>query len=79
VGPTVGLDGHKTSSPSEFDPGPSSLSSVAIRTELPGPQILFISFPYSGTNFFIQKTCVNIASQSTTREQYLVIFSFTVQ
>ena len=38
VGPRAGLDGRKISSPPGFDPGPSSLLSVAIPTELPGPQ-----------------------------------------
>jgi len=37
VGPTANLDGQKISSPPGFDPGPSSLQSVAIPTELPGP------------------------------------------
>ena len=37
MGPRAGLDGRKISSPPGFDPGPSSLQSVAIPTELPGP------------------------------------------
>ena len=36
MGPRSGLDGQKTSSPPRFDPGPSSLYSIAIPTELPG-------------------------------------------
>jgi len=36
VGPRVGLDVRKIPSPPGFDPGPSSPSSVAIPTELPG-------------------------------------------
>jgi len=39
VGPRVGLDGRKISSPRGFDPGPSSPQSVAIPTEVPGPQM----------------------------------------
>ena len=39
VGPRAGLEGRKISSPPGFDPGPSSPQSVAIPTELPGPQI----------------------------------------
>ena len=39
MGPRAGLDGRKNSSPPGFDPGPSSPWSVAIPTELPGPQI----------------------------------------
>ena len=38
MGPRTGPDGQKISSPPEFDPGPSSPLSVAIPTELPGPQ-----------------------------------------
>jgi len=38
MGPRVGLDGRKISSPPEFDPGPSSPYTVALPTELPGPQ-----------------------------------------
>jgi len=38
MGPRAGLDGRKFSSPPGFDPGPSSPWSVAITTELPGPQ-----------------------------------------
>ena len=38
MGPRAGLDGRKISSPPGFDPGPSSPWSVAIPTELPGPQ-----------------------------------------
>jgi hypothetical protein len=37
VGPRAGLDWQKILSPPGFDFGPSSLSSVAILTELPGP------------------------------------------
>ena len=37
VGPRADLDGRKISSPLGFDPGPSSPQSVAIPTELPGP------------------------------------------
>jgi len=37
LGPRAGLDGKKISSPSGFDPGPSSPYLVAIPTELPGP------------------------------------------
>ena len=40
MGPRAGLDRRKTSSPPEFDPGPSSLYSVAIPTELPGPLLI---------------------------------------
>ena len=40
VGTRAGLDGRKISSPPGFDPGPSSPQSVAIPTELPGPQHL---------------------------------------
>jgi len=39
VGHKAGLDGRKISSPPGFDPGPSSLQSVAIPIELPGPQL----------------------------------------
>jgi hypothetical protein len=39
VGPRVGLDGRKISSPPGFDPVPSSPQSVTIPTELPGPQL----------------------------------------
>jgi hypothetical protein len=38
VGPRADLDGQKISSPPGFDTGPSSPKSVAIPTELPGPQ-----------------------------------------
>jgi len=38
VGPRTSLDGQKISSPTGFDPGPSSPQSVAILTELPGPR-----------------------------------------
>jgi len=38
VGPRVGPDRRKISSPLGLDPGPSSSYSVAIPTELPGPQ-----------------------------------------
>ena len=39
VGPRASLDGRKISSPSGFDPRASSPQSVAIPTELHGPQI----------------------------------------
>jgi len=39
VGPRTGRDGRKISSLPGFDPGPSSPQSVAIPTELPGPQL----------------------------------------
>ena len=38
MGPRAGLEGRKISSPPGFDPGPSSPTSVAIPTGLPGPQ-----------------------------------------
>ena len=41
MGPRAGLDGQKISSPPGFDPGTSSLWSVAIPTELPGPRSYF--------------------------------------
>jgi len=41
VGPRARLDGRKISSPPAFDPGPSRPQSVAIPTELPGPQIYY--------------------------------------
>ena len=37
MGPRADLDERKLSSPPGFDPGPSSLQSVTIPTELPGP------------------------------------------
>ena len=40
MGPRAGLDGRKISSPPGYNPGPSSPYSVAIPTELPGPQRL---------------------------------------
>jgi len=43
VGAGAGLDGRKISCPSGSDPGPSSLQSVAIPTELPGPLLLILS------------------------------------
>jgi len=46
VGPRAGLDGRKISSPPGFDPGPSSPSSIAIPTELPGPHRVIISDIY---------------------------------
>jgi len=39
-GPRTGLEGRKISSSPGFDPGPSSLYSVTIPTELPGPFML---------------------------------------
>ena len=39
VGSRAGLDGRKISSRPGLDPGPSSPQSVAIPTELPGPQL----------------------------------------
>ena len=39
MGPRADLDGRKILSPPGFDPGPPSPQSVAIPTELPGPQI----------------------------------------
>jgi len=38
VGPRAGLDGCKISSTPGFDPGSSNPQSVAIPTELPGPE-----------------------------------------
>jgi len=38
VDPSAGLDERKISSSTEFDPGPSSLKSVAEPTKLPGPR-----------------------------------------
>jgi len=48
VGPRAGLDGRKISSPPGFDPGPSSLLSVAIPTELPGPHTHIYIYIYTG-------------------------------
>ena len=42
VGGRAVPDGQKISSPPGFDPGPSSPLSVAILTELPGPQTLAV-------------------------------------
>ena len=42
MGSRAGLDGRKISSPPGFDPGPSSPYSVAIPTELPGPQLVHL-------------------------------------
>jgi len=39
MGPRAGLDGRKISSPSGFNPKPSSPWSVGIPTELPGPHL----------------------------------------
>ena len=39
MGPVAGLDGRKISPPPGFDPGLPSPYSVAIPTELPGPQV----------------------------------------
>ena len=47
VGPRASLDGLKSSSPPGFDPGPSSLQSVAIPTELPGPPVLLYLLFYT--------------------------------
>jgi len=52
VGPRAGLDGQKISSQQGFDHGSSSLQSVAIPTELPGPQCRRQS-----TNMKIAKKC----------------------
>jgi hypothetical protein len=43
VGPRVGLNGRKISSPPRLDPGPSSPYSVVIPTELPGPLFKLVS------------------------------------
>ena len=40
--PSVDLEGRKNSSPPGFDPGPSSPSSLAIPTELPGRQLVHL-------------------------------------
>ena len=58
VGPRAGLDGRKISSPQGLDPGPSSLLSVAIPTELPGP--LFIRHGWRKWN----ESCHKILFQS---------------
>jgi len=50
VGPRAGLDGPEISSPPGFDPGPSSPYSVAIPTELPGPQYIFVSDNNNNSN-----------------------------
>ena len=53
MGPRAGLDGRKISSPPGFDSGPPARSSIAILTELPGPQIIIvINCTYIST-FFI--------------------------
>ena len=52
MGSRAGLDGWKISSPPGFDPGPSSRSSVAIPTELPGPLDVFsLNFMYKHFRF----------------------------
>ena len=51
MGPRAGLDGRKISSPPVFDHGRPARSSVAIPTELPGPQThlrLFILYNSRG-------------------------------
>jgi len=53
VGPRAGLDGRKISYPPGFDRGPSNAWSVAIPTELPGPQL----YPY----LFIIRSVYRIA------------------
>ena len=56
-GPSAGLDGRKISSPPGFNPGPSSPWSVAISTELPGPQIVTVQLiiPQIYFPFFLKK------------------------
>jgi len=46
VDPRAGLDGRKISSPTGFDPGSSSPSSVAVPTELPSPHLLTVIYKY---------------------------------
>ena len=52
VGPRAGLEERNTSSPSGFDPGPSSPQSVAIPTELPSPLLLNINISNHNTLYF---------------------------
>jgi len=47
VGPRAGVDGRKITSPPGFDTGPSSPQSVAIPTELPGPQFILVHTIYT--------------------------------
>jgi len=55
VGHRASLDGRKISSPPGFDPGPSSPYSVAIPTELPGPQC------YRYTHKICDTSCFSMA------------------
>ena len=47
VGPRDGMGWRKISSPSRFDPGPSSPQSVAIPIELPGPHNIITVITYT--------------------------------
>ena len=51
MGPRAGLDRRKISSPPGFDPGPSSQYSVAIPTELPGPNLYYVLFLYNNVMY----------------------------
>ena len=41
MGPRVGVERRKISSPPGFDPGTPARSSIAIPNELPGPQLTY--------------------------------------
>jgi hypothetical protein len=66
VGHRAGLDVRKISSPPGFDPGPSSPDSVAIPTELPGPQSYYYYYYYYYYN--INRVIENDVITSAIRE-----------
>ena len=66
VGPRADLDGRKISSSLGFDPGPSSPQSVAIKTELPGPN-LKTNRPIYVTSALILNITISSISSSNVR------------
>ena len=70
MGPRASLDGQKISSPPGFDPGPSSPQSVAIPTELPGPQIEAVC------TYKTLFTCLPNNMVSHTKKEYLEFVNY---
>ena len=62
MGPRAGLDGRKISSPPGFDPGPPSPYSVAIPTELPGPDTNSYANLSHDTLFIIQYVYISVCA-----------------
>ena len=72
MGPRDDLDERKISPSPGFDPGPSSPYSVAIPTELPGPQLVQVYYSDNCTERNSMYSLGNISGKETGKDVRLV-------